>query len=136
MSTVEQEKKLTRSELAPYYASAGAGVSRAAVNNGFNPLSADYMKYYLRQGLVKISFIKKDGSVRNMEATLDELLIPEEFSPKGRTGPGSYKLSESEKEGKIVKVYEPAVEGWRTVIVDRVISFVTDHESDWYKNKS
>lgn len=82
------------------------------------PITSDFMKKELRKGLVNITFIKKDGSIRKMKATLDSKLIPEDHMPKG-TGT----LTESEINGDNVRVYDVEVEGWRTVIVDKVVSF-------------
>jgi len=37
----------------------------------------------LREGTVSLNFTKKDGTVREMVATLNEKLIPEDKRPKG-----------------------------------------------------
>jgi hypothetical protein len=47
----------------------------------------DAIKDALRDGEVVVTFVKKDGSTREMRATLNEGKIPAEFTPKGNRAP-------------------------------------------------
>jgi hypothetical protein len=72
---------------------------------------------------VKVEFIKKDGSRRVMKCTLDFSKIPEKDRPK------SFELKkalEQLKKNKILHVYDVENQGWRSVPLDRVTSFVVD----------
>jgi hypothetical protein len=75
----------------------------------------------LQKGKHHISFIKKDGTVRQMIATLDQWLIPESHQPKsvgnlGRT-----------ENPNVLAVFDLEVDGWRSVTVDKVIAFYDIH---------
>jgi hypothetical protein len=73
----------------------------------------------LRKQIVSLSFTKKDGSIREMTATLNPLLIPTEHQPKGN----ATVVADIDEEPTFVRVYDTEAEGWRTVIFDNVLEF-------------
>lgn len=76
------------------------------------PTEYDILKENLHKGVVKVVFIKKDGTLREMMATLNEDLIPEDKKPKG-TG----KKTENTN---TFSVYDVEADGWRSFNYDRV----------------
>lgn len=66
----------------------------------------------LHKGLVKVVFVKKDGTDRTMMATLNEDLIPEDKKPKG-TG-------KKVDNGNTFAVYDVESDGWRSFNYDTV----------------
>ena len=66
----------------------------------------------LHKGLVKVVFVKKDGTDRTMMATLNEDLIPEDKKPKG-TG-------KKVDNGNTFAVYDVEADGWRSFNYDTV----------------
>lgn len=71
----------------------------------------------LRKGIVNLSFIKvKDGQVRNMRATLDMKLIPEDKRP-------TTTLETLNEQKETVRVYDLDVEGWRSFRVNTLQTF-------------
>ena len=65
---------------------------------------------------VQVSFTKVDGTIRNMLCTNNFDLIPEEFHPKGSDKPKAYNPN-------IFRVYDLENNGWRSFMIDKVISF-------------
>jgi len=76
------------------------------------PTEIDLLKEKLHQGVVKVVFVKKDGTERTMLATLNEELIPEDRKPKG-TGA-------KVDNGNTVAVYDTEADGWRSFNFDSV----------------
>lgn len=72
----------------------------------------------LRAGEVTVVFTKKDGTKRTMRCTLKMDLIPEEDHPSGEGAPGPE---------NVLKVYDLNKDGWRSFIVDTIIS-IDGHE--------
>ena len=71
----------------------------------------------LRKGIVNLSFIKvKDGQVRNMRATLDMKLIPEDKRP-------TTTLETLNEKKETVRVYDLDVGGWRSFRVNSLQTF-------------
>lgn len=70
------------------------------------------LKEQLQSGLVKVTFIKKDGTDRVMLATLNEDLIPADKKPKG-TG-------KTVDNGNTFAVYDTEADGWRSFNFDSV----------------
>lgn len=81
------------------------------------PLTAEEIKEKLRDHVVDLTFIKKDGTIRRMKATLNEYAIPKSAQPKGTRG-----KTQAEVDGLNIKVYDTEAEGWRTVVVDKIVS--------------
>ena len=86
----------------------------------------------LQTGYGQFRFHKVDGSVREMNCTLQPGIIPELTSLVSRSKPGQ------------LVVYDVDAEGWRTVTYDRVLSWKflgdtatpTPQESTWQEDKS
>lgn len=81
-----------------------------------NDVNAEEMKNLLSLRLVKVTFKKKDGDLREMVCTTNLNLIPEQFHPKGKI-----QLSEETKSTSI-RVWDVTAQGWRSFLVDNVIS--------------
>ncbi len=71
-------------------------------------------KKALHDGKVKFSYTKKDGSVRDAVGTLNIDVMGKENTPKG-TG---YEIMDSN-----IRYYDLNSEGWRSFIVDNLISW-------------
>ena len=71
-------------------------------------------KKALHDGKVKFSYTKKDGSVRDAVGTLNIDIMGKENTPKG-TG---YEIMDSN-----IRYYDLNSEGWRSFIVDNLISW-------------
>jgi hypothetical protein len=73
----------------------------------------------LRESVVALTFTKKDGTSREMNATLNPLLIPTEHQPKGN----ATVVADIDEEPTFVRVFDVDAKGWRTVIFDAVTEF-------------
>ena len=71
----------------------------------------DWLRTLLKERIVGITFIKKDGSERLMKCTLLESKIPSEFAPKG---------SEKSKSDEVLPVFDVENEGWRSFRWDSI----------------
>ena len=71
----------------------------------------DWLRTLLHEGVVGITFIKKDGSERLMQCTLAESKIPSEFAPKG---------SEKTKSDEVLPVFDVENDGWRSFRWDSI----------------
>ena len=65
----------------------------------------------MHEGVVGITFTKKDGSERLMQCTLSESKIPSEFAPKG---------SEKAKSDEVLPVFDVENDGWRSFRWDSI----------------
>jgi hypothetical protein len=63
--------------------------------------------------ILRVTFIKKDGTERVMKCTRSLGMIPTEFHPKG----GERKQSED-----IFPVFDLSIQGWRSFRLDSIIS--------------
>lgn len=70
---------------------------------------------HLRNRIVSVSFIKKDGTNRDMNCTLSDAIIPPDHTPKG-TG----KVTVDEEDPELIRVFDVDAQGWRTIIFDSV----------------
>lgn len=70
-----------------------------------------WLKGLLRDSVVLVDFVKKDGSTRKMMCTLSESKIPKEFAPKGNT-----KTSSDES----LAVFDVEANGWRSFRYDSI----------------
>lgn len=78
----------------------------------------DEMATTLREGVADLSFEKvKDGQIREMRATLNPDLIPEDKMPKG----GS--VDQSAGSDTALRVFDLDLNEWRSFRIDKVISF-------------
>lgn len=87
-------------------------------NLSSNPELIPMLMEGLRSQIVSVTFKKKDGTIREMRATLNPFLIPAEDAPKGKSG-----VTEDEEEPSFVRVYDTEAKGWRTVLFDAVTEF-------------
>ena len=71
----------------------------------------DWLRTLLKESVVGITFIKKDGSERLMQCTLSETKIPSEFAPKG---------SEKAKSDEVLPVFDVENDGWRSFRWDSI----------------
>jgi hypothetical protein len=63
----------------------------------------------LKNGVVKVTFKKADGSVREMDATLCDYLLPETHQKSNHP------------EGETCIVFDLDAEGWRSFRFDRIL---------------
>jgi hypothetical protein len=77
-------------------------------------MTRDEMLNMLRDGVCEVKFEKKDGTMRDMRCTLNQMFIPEEFTPKSGSG---------NENTDTVRVFEVPVNQWRSFRVDTVQSF-------------
>ena len=104
---------------------------------GYEPRRNDNDYRQEVEGLLKVGygqfrFHKVDGSVREMNCTLQPGIIPELSTLVSRSNPGQ------------LVVYDVDVEGWRTVTYDRVLSWKflgettkpTSQVSTWQEDNS
>jgi len=71
----------------------------------------DWLRTLLKEDVVSITFIKKDGSERIMQCTLSESKIPSEFAPKG---------TEKAKSDEVLPVFDVENDGWRSFRWDSI----------------
>ena len=71
----------------------------------------DWLRTLLKEDVVSITFIKKDGSERIMQCTLSESKIPSEFAPKG---------TEKAKSDEVLPVFDVENGGWRSFRWDSI----------------
>ena len=76
-------------------------------------------KKALYDGKVKFSYTKKDNSIRDAVGTLNIDVMGKENEPKG-TG---YEITDSN-----IRYYDLNSEGWRSFIVDNLISWEINYE--------
>lgn len=69
---------------------------------------------FLNSGLCRVTFMKKDGSVRTVTGTLLRDLIPEDKSPKG---------TDRVHNVEVQPIYEVDLDEWRSFRWDSVISY-------------
>lgn len=72
----------------------------------------DWLKSMLREGVVRVTFMKKDGSERKMLCTLSESEIPSEKMPKG-TGKA--------KSDEALAVFDVENQEWRSFRFDSIL---------------
>lgn len=70
----------------------------------------EQIKASMREGVVVVTFLKADGTVREMQCTLADFLLPETA--------GSGRASNAD----VVVVFDLEVEQWRSFRKDRVIN--------------
>ena len=81
-----------------------------AVEMDYNDLET----FFRIQTEVKLSFTKKDGTIREMKCTRKDFLIPDDHKPKGE--------SDREVNKEVFPVYDLENEGWRSFRVDSLLS--------------
>jgi hypothetical protein len=79
------------------------------------PESKTWLKSLLHERQLKISFIKSDGTERDMVCTLSEDLIPSESMPKG-SGSGATRHKSDEAQA----VFDLGINEWRSFRWDAI----------------
>lgn len=78
-----------------------------------------WLKLMLRNGVTDVTFVKADGSLRTMKATLDDTVIPAPSIP-------NMILAEGKKEkavnDEVCKVWDTEANAWRSFRYDRIKS--------------
>jgi len=76
-------------------------------------MTKDEMKTALKSNIVNVEFVKADGSIRKMKATLMPALIPES---KSNTTP-------RKEPDEVIRVVDTEIGEWRSFRVDSVTKF-------------
>ena len=77
--------------------------------NNNEPLTLEQLHRLLQNGIVKFSFLKRDGQRRITRATLNEQLIPQSHMP----------TNESKSVNSTnLKFYDVEKSGWRSLVYD------------------
>lgn len=72
---------------------------------------------------VEIMFLKKDGSQRNMKATTNSQLIPEEFQVKTINEDGTpVEKKERKKSDLVIPVFDVEAGGWRSFAKANIVT--------------
>jgi hypothetical protein len=80
-------------------------------------VSKDWLRGLLKDGKISVTFEKKDGTIREMNCTLSEQMIPVEKSPKGS---GKVQSKES------IAVFDLDLGDWRSFRFESVKTFTFD----------
>lgn len=80
-------------------------------------VSKDWLRGLLRDGKISVTFEKKDGTIREMNCTLSEQMIPAEKAPKG-----SGKVQSKEA----IAVFDLDAGDWRSFRFESVKTFTFD----------
>jgi hypothetical protein len=70
----------------------------------------------LQNNLLKILFVKKDGTEREMYCTLMPETIKHTFSPDRQKKPPT-------NQTRTIAVFDTQIQGWRSMIVENIISY-------------
>ncbi len=71
------------------------------------------IKNILRKGATTVTFTKKDGTVRVMQCTLNEAMIPSEHRPKDSRK--TTKINDT-----VLPVFDTENQGWRSFAIDAI----------------
>ena len=82
--------------------------------------NALFLRTALEAGPTAVSYLKKNGDLRNGVFTLNMDQIPEASRPKDAERP----LCEAEQDGDLIRAYDTAAGAFRSINVDTLISFV------------
>lgn len=82
----------------------------------------DWIKSLLQKGPITVTFIKADGTQRDMKCTLDWQLIPADKQPGQSTVDGIVKESKQRKEPDVhtLRVFDVEKLEWRSFRFDRL----------------
>lgn len=72
----------------------------------------------LRQSIIEVRFIKLDGNVRIMKATLHASWLPEDT----RTREKITEAANREQRNDVVTLWDTEANGWRSIKLDTIIS--------------
>lgn len=90
----------------------------------------EFLKKIKAEEKVSVKFIKKDGSQRLMECTLDYSKIPKEKKPKGTD---LIKILSNIQKSRILSVFDLEAQDWRSVPFDRLEYLQTPSNKRVYK---
>lgn len=81
----------------------------------------DWLKRMLQTGVTTVTFVKSDGSLRDMRATLDPVHVPASAYPSATSGT----VSESAKpfrapNDEVCRVWDTEAGAWRSFRYDRI----------------
>lgn len=79
--------------------------------NENDSVEREWLHSILKDGVVTVTFTKKDGSERTMKCTLKEDLIPSDKTPKG---------SGKTQSKQTMAVFDVEADGWRSFRLDSV----------------
>jgi hypothetical protein len=80
-------------------------------------------KSLIGNSIFSLKFIKKDGTEREMRATLNPTLIPESDKPKQElTAEEIAEKQQKDAENPYVTVYDCDKEGWRKINLETVVA--------------
>lgn len=77
---------------------------------------------------ININFVKKDGSLRNMLATLNNEYIPEDKKPKAKDGKEDNNKEDNNPD--LITVFDMDAQGWRSFYASRVVYYTPV----WFKD--
>lgn len=72
------------------------------------------LKQALHEGVVRFTFVKKDGSVRNVRGTTCPDLVPVDNMPQGKRSPGT----QAKYDQQTVAFYDIDKKAWRSMRID------------------
>ena len=80
-------------------------------------MEIDYheLRNLLRENVLKILFLKKDGTEREMYCTLMPETIKNTFSEKNK--------NEAVAQTRTIAVFDTEKQGWRSMIIENIISY-------------
>ena len=84
-----------------------------AVTNGWYFVT---LREALRRGVIRFSYWKKDGTLREARGTLSPILIPEEDTPKG--------ISNPHPNYSAIAYYDIDKKAWRSFAICQFVGFV------------
>jgi hypothetical protein len=78
---------------------------------------ANHLREILKQNVVNLVFIKKDGSERKMRCTLLEQFLPQQTDLEEAIE------RNSKKNNEVISVWDLEAEGWRSFRVDSILTY-------------
>lgn len=86
-------------------------------SNGLTDLEwkANHLREVLKQNVVNVVFIKKDGTERKMRCTLQEQFLPEQTDVE--------EAIQQKNANEVIAVWDLEVDGWRSFRVDSVMTY-------------
>ena len=88
-----------------------------------NSSKRDLLKTMLREGVLDVLFVKKDGTERKLKCTLRSDLLPTNDSVDDST--------KTRKENtEVLQVYDLENDGWRSFRLDSIIAFSQNRDNE------
>lgn len=79
-----------------------------------------WLKLMLKNGVTNVTFVKADGSLRTMKATLDPIIIP--TTAYGPVTVVEDEVKQAPKNNDVCKVWDTEASAWRSFRYDRIKS--------------